>query len=382
MTSGWRDQGRWGRGAISLALSAAIVLAAIALGAHPPSAAADPPAPQFYGISPAAVEQLTDDEYERMGNANIGTLRVAFYWPHIQPPTQAGEPGGDPAYKWADTDRIVRMAAMNGMEVLPFVYGTPSWTANDPRIPPSRTARAREAWDKLFRALIGRYGPGGEFWTNPDLAPIGVEPKPITAWQIWNEPNSPTFFKQGHGAPSQYARTLDIAAEAIRESDADATIVLAGLFASPKGGQEFSRFLGRLLNVNGVGDDFDAMGVHPYAPTLDKLVERFELARAVMYGHGLSKPIWVTELGWPTGGTKVGNFRKTPNGQANILRNAFDLLLARRDDWGIQRVVWYTWRDNRLLPSCDICSYSGLFKRKGGAKPAWNAFVSYTGGQS
>ena len=376
MRGGKREQGWRGLAGAGIALA---MLAAPA--AWPMSAAADPPSAQFFGVSPASAEQLTDEEYDRMGAAEIGTLRVAFYWPHIQPPTQAGEPGGEPGYKWADTDRIVARAAANGMEVLPFVYGTPPWTAHDPRVPPVRSERARRGWEDLFRALIERYGPGGEFWADPTLAPQGIDPKPITSWQIWNEPNSPTFFKQGHNTASEYARTLDIAARAIRETDPDATIVLAGMFASPSGGELFEQFLGRLFSIGGVGEDFDALGMHPYAPKMDKLRLRFDFALAVMHGHGIDKPIWVTEMGWPTGGTKLGNFRKSPSGQAAILRRSFDLLLARRDDWGIQRIVWYTWRDNRLLPSCDICSYSGLFKRKGGPKPAWYAFVDYTGGK-
>ena len=111
-------------------------------------AAADPPAPQFFGIAPAAAEQPHRRRVRAHGRADVGTLRVAFFWPHIQPPTQAGEPGGDPAYKWADTDRIVRQAAINGMEVLPFVYGTPSWTGSDPRTPPPVGAARATGWDK------------------------------------------------------------------------------------------------------------------------------------------------------------------------------------------------------------------------------------------
>lgn len=336
--------------------------------------------PGFFGISPASLGSLDDSEYERMGDAEVGTLRVPFYWPAIQPPPQAGEPGGEPAYKWAATDGLVTQATINGMELLPFVYGTPSWTAKDMRIAPVRSERARRGWESLFRALVKRYGPGGEFWTTPGLAPEGFEPNPIKAWQIWNEPNSPTFMKQGQ-AVQDYARTLDIAARAIRETDPDATIALAGLFSSPKGGEEFSRFLGRLFRVGGVSDDFDVLGMHPYAPKIDKLQERFVLAIGAMSAAGIGKPIWVTELGWPTGGTSEGNFRKTPRGQAAILRRAFDLLVARRDEWGIQRVIWYTWRDNTLQPGCDLCQYSGLFKRKGGPKPAWFAFVEYTGGK-
>lgn len=362
-------------------MGAAFALASVAaLIAGAGGAAAEPPTPEFFGIAPAASDQLTDEEFARMGAGEVGTLRVPFYWPGIQPPTQAGEPGGEPAYKWGTTDRIVTQATINGMEVLPFVYGTPSWTANDTRVPPVRSERARRGWEALFRAMVHRYGPGGEFWTTEGLAPEGYEANPITAWQIWNEPNSPEFMKQGNGA-QDYAQTLDIAARAIRETDPEATIVLAGLFASPKGGELFERFLDRLFNIGGVEEDFDVLGMHPYAPKIDKLAERFKLAGGAMINAGFSKPVWVTELGWPTGGTKKGNFRKTPRGQAAILRRAFDLLVARRDEWGVQRVIWYTWRDNRLLPSCDICSHSGLFKRKGGPKPAWYAFVDYTGGQ-
>jgi hypothetical protein len=376
---GKREQGSWGLAGAALALVVPAVLG-VAAGL-PGRAAAEPPSPEFFGIAPASAEKLTDEEYTRMGAAEVGTLRVAFFWPHIQPPTQAGEPGGDPAYKWDETDRIVAQAAANGMEVLPFVYGTPSWTANDARVPPVRSERAREGWDKLFRALVGRYGPNGDFWTDPTLAPPGLDPRPIRAWQIWNEPNSPTFMKQGGNTAQDYARMLDIASRAIVETDPDATVVLAGMFADPKGGELFEQFLGRLFSIGGVGDDFDALGMHPYAPTMDKLRLRFNFALTVMHGHGINKPIWVTEIGWPTGGTKVGHFRKTPRGQANTLRRSFNLLLARRQQWGIQRIIWYTWRDNKLLPSCDICSYSGLFKRNGGAKPAWYAFVNFTGGK-
>ena len=373
------DSRQHGRRGIASAAGALLLVVALLATAAP--AAAAPPTPGYFGIAPSAPENLSDEEYARMGRAEIGTLRVPFFWPHIQPPTQAGEPGGEPSYKWGYTDRIVTQATINGMKVLPFVYGTPDWAASSVRVPPVRSERARRAWDALFRALVGRYGPNGTFWTTPGLAPEGHDPIPITDWQVWNEPNSPTFLKQGHDTAGAYARMLDTAERAVHETDPNAWIVSAGLFASPAGGEEFENFLHRLFKNHGVEDDIDALGLHPYAPKIDKLVERFDFAHNVMANHGVSKPIWVTELGWPTGGTREGNFRKSPRGQAAILRRAFDLLLARREEWGINGIIWYTWRDNRLNPKCDLCSYSGLFKRRGGAKPAWDAFVSYTGGQ-
>jgi hypothetical protein len=356
----------------ALALLPALIFAAAAEAA---------PSSGFFGIAPTAPETLSAGDWERMGRAEIGTIRLPFFWPHIQPETQAGEPGGEPSYKWAYTDSLVAQATMQGMKVLPFVYGTPNWAGNSVRLPPVRSERARRAWEALFRALVGRYGPGGTFWTEPGLAPEGYDPIPITDWQIWNEPNSPTFMKQGHDTAGAYARMLDIASKAIKETDPGAWVVTAGLFASPAGGEAFENFLHRLFKRGGVAQDFDALGLHPYAPKLGKLVGRFSFAHRAMGNHGISKPIWVTELGWPTGGTKVGNFRKTPRGQASMLRRAFDLLISRRDDWGINGIVWYTWRDNRLQPECDLCSHSGLFKRNGGPKPAWYAFVDYTGGK-
>ena len=168
-----REHGRRVLGGAGVAL----VLAAALLATASP-AAAEPPTPGYFGIAPAAPENLTDDEYARMGKAEIGTLRVPFYWPHIQPETQAGEPGGEPGYKWAYTDRIVTQATINGMKVLPFVYGTPNWAGSSVRLPPVRSERARRAWEGLFRALVGRYGPGGDVLDDAGAGAGGPRPDP------------------------------------------------------------------------------------------------------------------------------------------------------------------------------------------------------------
>ena len=42
-----------------------------------------------------------------------------------------------------------------------------------------------------MRAAVGRYGTGGTFWReHPDMPRL-----PVTDWQVWNEPNSPLFWK-------------------------------------------------------------------------------------------------------------------------------------------------------------------------------------------
>src|SRR5258707_816180 len=69
-----------------------------------------------------------------------------------------------------------------------------------------------------------RYGPSGSFWAqNPQL------PRhPITAWQIWNEPNLPVYWRPRPSAAA-YVQMLRLASQRIKAVDPSAEIVTAGL---------------------------------------------------------------------------------------------------------------------------------------------------------
>jgi hypothetical protein len=343
-------------------------------------------ASSFWGV--VSGTPLSDEELAMMGEARTGTLRHLVLWPEL-------EPSADDEYAWSKLDPVVAGAAENGIEMLPFVYGTPHWTVGDclgleplecQRIPPLANEDAKRAWQDFLTDLVARYGPDGTFWSDDsdDYDPPKV---PITQWQIWNEPSSQSFF-QPDTDPAKYAELVRLSHDAILEEDPDAEIVLAGLFRTPQKGAGNgggpAEFLSDLYAADeDVGDFFDTVALHPYASNLDQIDQLFEQVLPVLdeAGDG-DKPIWVSELGWSSAPPEPNKpLLKGVDGQEELLTDSFELLRDKRDDWRLEGVIWYQWRD---LPDpvegCTFCQLSGLLDADDKPKPAFDAFAEFTGG--
>ena len=341
----------------------------------------------FWGV--VSGTPLDADELDMMGAANVGTLRHLVLWPELEP--------SDGTYDWSKLDPVVAAAAENGIEMLPFVYGTPAWAVGDCQgldpipcqaIPPIGSDAARQAWQQFLRDLIARYGPDGSFWSDgsDDYDPPRV---PVTQWQIWNEPGSPTFY-QPTPSPEGYNELVRISHDAIESADPDAKVVLAGLFRSPQKGQgdqggpaEFLReFFAADPRVTG---DFDSIALHPYASNLDQISTLFDQVLPVLDDAGIPEaPIWISELGWSSAPPEPNKpLLKGVDGQAQLLTDSFDLLREKRDEWNLEGVVWYQWKDLQdPVEGCTFCQLSGLLEANGDPKPAWDAFNEFTGGDS
>ncbi len=240
-------------------LTTATCAALIALLAAAAATAATPRS--FYGVSSQTA--LKDREYRRMGEGRVGTLRSMLNWRAIDP-TKA-----DDDYQWGNFDNTVAAAARGKIEILPFVYGTPNWVArgidgrhcgNCEQFAPRR-GPARAAFASFVGAAVDRYGRGGEFWAEHPRLPR----EPITAWQIWNEQNSKTFYRPGPTVKG-YAKLLDDAAAAIRSRDRRADVVLGGMaeLAGSRKATTASSYLAGLYRRKGARKDFDGVAVHPY----------------------------------------------------------------------------------------------------------------------
>jgi polysaccharide biosynthesis protein PslG len=369
------------RGALAAAIAAAASLCAV-VGAAPAAATPPPPFAEFYGISPAT--KLDGAETDRIGASGAGTLRLPFYWPSIEPDPPEADAGPLPplpleppeSKRWEATDDQVGDAARAGLRVLPFVYGTPDWVASDPARPPLDGEEARAAWRDLLDDLVRRYGPAGEFW----VAHPGIPRTPITAWQIANEPNSELFWKPAPN-PSEYADLLQISSAAIKAADPGAAIVLGGMFGTPASGIAAWEFLADLYAIPGTAEAFDAYALHPYAPNLNGIGAQVGLARKVVKANGDRRlPLLITEIGWPTAGPEGYNMVKSAQAQKRLLMQSFRLFLEQRRSWKLERVIWYTWRDNEVQPNCAVCRYSGLFTSDLQPKPAWGKFARFAGG--
>jgi hypothetical protein len=346
-------------------------LAVLVVLALPQSSGAAPK--RFYGIAPAT--KLSEEELARMGNARLGTVRVPFFWQSIQPIDRN-------TYDWRAIDELVVEAARNGVAIQPFVMGVPDWLGGEEANPkPPLTRRAREGWKRLLTAMVERYGPNGLVWQLLEAFEPTTESLPIRHWQIWNEPNARTYWKPSRNAPERYAKLLRISDRALRRADRKAKVIAAGLFEMPSDGMRMPPFVDRLYRAGG-GRSFDALALHPYARVPRAVTDQIEVAREIMRRHGdRRKPLWITELGWPTD-TVVGggHFTKSESGQARALESTYNRILEHRRHWKVERLVWYTWRDNERFETCNLCRYSGLFRTDLTPKPAWEAFVAFTGG--
>jgi polysaccharide biosynthesis protein PslG len=343
---------------------AATALVAVALACCTLAAPAALGAPrEFYGVNSA--ETPSASEFNRMGSGGVGTLRMNLAWGTVQT-------GPEKAYDWGLYDSIIGHAAENGIRLLPVIYSSPGWLAPSYEHPPPNAALKR--WRSFVRAAAARYGNGGAFWAlNPQVPRI-----PVTHWQIWNEPNSPQFWKPRPNA-KRYVRLLRVARGGIRAADPRASIVLAGLFPTPGTslGVFISRYLPQLYRAKARGL-FDAVAIHPYnVRPRDTIKDLVKVRRIMSRFRDRRTPLWVTEIGWASQGQRTP-LTVSPGRQAAYLRQAFTLADRNRKRLKIRRVVWYSLRD---VGSSVWYENTGLFTRDGSPKPSWGAFTGLTGGR-
>ena len=122
-----------------------------------------------------------DAESAVMHSAGVQTERMEISWDLVEP--QKGQ------YDYALTDRKVLAAARAGIDVLALIVRSPGWAARHPGNPFS-APRDPADYTAFATTLVARYGPGGELWReHPEVAP-----RPVRAWQVWNEPNLAVYW--------------------------------------------------------------------------------------------------------------------------------------------------------------------------------------------
>jgi hypothetical protein len=219
--------------------------------------------------------------------------------------------------------------------------------------------------------LVDRYGPNGTLWQeNP-----GVTPRPITAWQIWNEPHLPQYWYRRPNA-RQYRSMLKTVGAAIKSRDPKAEIVTAGISDSfLRGAVRLAPYL-KALYKGGGSSAFNTVAINSYAVTPTYVAKLVNRTRKLMNRiGGRSDKIWITEIGWCDTGVKhrfcVGTKR-----QKKYTTDSLSMIKKKRRAWKLRGFVWYSWRDGRPYTSQDFWgNHSGLLTIRGRKKPSFNAFV-------
>jgi hypothetical protein len=358
-------------------------LAAALLGGAQGSARPSPAVARgFFGIDPQSFVGDEDASFMRAGG--IESVRLPFYWPAIQPSAKGG-------FLWADLDKEMSVLARHGLRVQPFLYGTPRWLAGRETTMPIDSARQRRAWTAFLTAAVERYGPGGEFWTShaPGVVqyePAIPEPLPIRNWQVWNEANF--FYFAYPVSPQRYARLLQISSPAIKRADPAAKVLLSGLFGEPNArgarGMPAATFLEVLYRTPGIKSRFDGVSLHPYAVDAETLEEIVEEVHQVTVENHDRVSLYITEMGWGSQNDfNTVAFEQGIRGQVKQLRGAYSYLIDNSRRLNLKGVYWFSWKD---APSstCNFCDSVGLFRagKRFHAKPAWHAFVTFTGGRA
>jgi len=311
------------------------------------------------GFSPGGdFRHLSDDELaedlDNMITAGATWIRIDVDWSVVE--VDAGH------YQWESTDRLIAAARQRGLQVLGMLAYTPHWArpeGSEDKVPPTDPAM----FARFTADAVARYGPMG-----------------VTAWEIWNEPNSALFWMPKPD-PDEYARLLVASADAMRAVDDDITIVTGGLAPAvddPDGRSMAPiTFLAELYDS--LGNAADAIGVHPYSfpaspfdaetagwNTFYQLPELYE--ELVELG-ATNTSIWLTEYGAPTGTSE----RSVAESDQAVLIT--DALLAV-DQWSWAGPIFlYTLRDPRYDPP-DLEANFGLIRADGTPKPAWEMLVA------
>lgn len=365
--------------ALAAALAFAVALAFAARAEALPA--------KFWGAVPQAA--LSAEQFQRLGRGGVESVRIPFDWGTLQP--LRGE-----SIHWGGVDETIERAALAGIDVLPTVTGAPSWAVPSAHVPGGGSNRApahlpasgtaAAGWKSLLGQAVERYGPNGVFWTTHPSVP----PRPIRAWQVWNEPNFKYFVTKPN--PTEYGKLVKLSQVAIKGVDPGAQVILAGLFSRPKGARTksgkhkslnwyASDFIAKMYETTpAIKSRFDGVALHPYAYFSHELAGLIEELRNVLVEHrDASVGLWVTELGWSSGKpTRSNLFAKGPAGQASQLSSAFSQLRAKAAKWRVKRVYWFSVDDAEA--ACTFCSGSGLFGPGFQPKKSWFAYVRFAGG--
>ena len=334
------------------------------------------------------------EQFQRIDRGGVESVRIGFDWGALQSqkggrstgvePTRRSNARPRPASTCCPPSAAPRTGRCRSAKV-PHGHGARPPLTCRPAAPASRAGRS------CCGRRSARYGRGGEFWaTHPD-----VPTRPIRFWQIWNEPNFRYFVAKPN--PKEYGKLVKRSYSVIHDVDPGAKLVLAGLFSQPNGSSTWrgrarrrcsrpprARLLRQLLPRTDVqadaGDQVEDR--RRRAPPL-----RVQLAQADRDDR--RSPPGPEQEPRPERGTLADRarlelrprqrFSKGPAGQARELRNAFKLLLKKRNKWRIQRLYWFSVDDQE--GACNFCDGSGLFGEGFKPKKSWNEYVKFAGGK-
>jgi hypothetical protein len=277
---------------------------------------------------------MAAQEFQLMRNAGIVWVRTDFDWSGVE--RSRG--------KWTfnHLDEVVELAEKAEICILPIL---------DYDVPWARPAyKHLDLWLEYVRQVVSRYKDRLHYW------------------EVWNEPNLENFWRDKPD-PANYVQLLRATYQEIKRIDPKLTVLLGGMAGIPW------TYLEGIYKAGGK-DYFDVMNVHPYryprGPEESQLLADLLRLRNLMKEFGDDdKPIWITEIGWPT---HQGPRGISEEAQAQILPRSYLLAL----EGGVARIFWYEFQAPERQADYNE-DHFGIVHRDLTPKPAYQAYKTLCG---
>jgi len=280
-----------------------------------------------------------------MQSAGVGWVRLDFLWEDIEP-VQGG-------FDFAKYDFIVKLLTDKGIHVLGILNYSTSWASScgEWNCPPKDNKIFINYASKVIQRYKGQ----------------------VKYWELWNEPDSATYWKEQDGLKS-YCVLLKEVYIAAKQIDPECKILNGGL---AMGLSSINH-----LYDNGAKDYFDILNIHFFQSPLHagsiKAVSSYpKLAYKIMQRNGDgNKKIWITEIGCP--GVKmdlaVNNWwlgkNPTERQQAEWVKDVYAELLNNSQ---VEKIFWAFFRDTQKHWSNGV-DYFGLVRWGYSRKPSYYAY--------
>ncbi|MDD5347610.1 MAG: cellulase family glycosylhydrolase [Candidatus Omnitrophica bacterium] len=280
-----------------------------------------------------------------MQEAGVSIVRMDFLWQDIEP--------SEGLVDYSKYDAIVDLLYRHNIQILGLLDYSADWASacNRWNCPP----RDNALFVKYATAVVSRYKDK------------------IKYWELWNEPDSHTYWEPQDGLQA-YAGLLKDVYTALKREDPACVVLNGGLSAGLAG-------VNKLYDAGAQGY-FDVMNVHifesPADPIAVKRAQAFvELTHKVMARNGDGgKKIWITEVGAPgvRRTSRAANWwmGKNPSEkeQARWVRQVYTELLK---DENVEKIFWAFFRDTNRHWKTGV-DHFGLIRNDFSAKPSFGAY--------
>ena len=252
-----------------------------------------------------------DEETALLKTLGAHWVRLDISWVKMQ-----AEPGN---FDYSAYDALLEKTDAEGVSVLGILDYDVPWIHEKPEGKRQVNPEQLSYWLEYVQAVALRYGDS------------------LAALEIWNEPN---FGKFWTGSDEDFFLLTSQTVSLLNRLLPNTPIIVGSLMYNPFVGGP--GYLKKLL-ASGAADGADAVSLHPYGISPKAGARRMAKAGELMKDYGFQGELWITEMGYPTGGSYPHAVSEELQG-VYIAKSISSSFAA-----GVDRIIWYQLYD-RYLP--------------------------------